>query len=245
MHYDHAPITEALIDIQIEPSSDFGFGQLEPIAKKVSENYPRQQVLQRGEAQFSFAEGLKTETSQQQWGWRCFSSDGKQVLQVRTDGFTFSRLEPYQTWELLRDEAKRLWQIYRDHAKPNKITRVAVRYLNQFNFPDTRIEAEDYLNTYPQLASELPDGLRDFGHFLMTLRIPQHDLKGMLILNEALAMKQTIKDTVPIILDLDLFVVNPTIASDEGLWDLLETLRKRKNIYFEACITDKTRELIR
>jgi uncharacterized protein (TIGR04255 family) len=245
MHYDHAPITEALIDIRIEPPSGFGFEQLQPIKQHISANYPRQQELQRGQAELSIGEEIKAETSQKKWGLLCFSDDGKQVFQAHTDGFTFSRLEPYETWERLRDEAKRLWRIYRDHVKPVKVVRVAVRYLNQINLPGTSANPEDYFNTYPQLASNLSEELRQIGPFSMTLRIPQRDLNGMLILNEALASEQTVKNTVPVILDIDLFVPTPKIADDGSLWDLLDRLRERKNIYFEACITDKTRELIR
>ncbi len=129
-------------------------------------------------------------------------------------------------------------------SNPPRSVRVAVRYLNQINLPGTSANPEDYFNTYRQLASNLSEELRQIGPFSMTLRIPQRDLNGMLILNEALASQQTVKNTVPVILDIDLFVPTPKIADDGsvGGW---HRLRERKNIYFEACITDKTRELIR
>jgi uncharacterized protein (TIGR04255 family) len=244
MHYNKAPITEALIDIRVEPPADFSFEHLQKIKERIERDYPRQQVLHQGRAELSMGEMMKAETTQKEWGLLCYSADDKQVFQPHVDGFTFSRLEPYETWERLRDEARRLWQIYRDHVKPNRITRVAVRYLNQFNLPGTRIELEDYLNTYPQLAPGLPAELRDFGPFTMTLYMPQQDLGGMVILNQALGAKGSVEDTVPIILDLDLFVQDPKINGEETLWDMLERLRERKNIYFESCITDKTRELI-
>jgi uncharacterized protein (TIGR04255 family) len=244
MHYDKAPITEALIDIRIEPPSGLDFERLQQI-KALIADYPRQQIVHRGLAQLSLGEAPKAEASQEAWGLRCFSGDGKQVVQAQLDGFTFSRLEPYESWEGLRDEAKRLWHLYRDYVVPDKIVRVAVRYLNQFDFPATRIEPEDYLNTYPRLAPHLPEPLRDIGPFSMSLHIPQPDLDAILILNEALAAKQRTENTIPIILDLDLFVQSPRLTDDQSLWDLLERLRDRKNTYFEACITEKTRELIR
>jgi len=52
------------------------------------------------------------------------------------------------------------------------------------------------------------------------------------------------QDFVPIILDFDLYVDNPPVDAEEDLWAFFEELRKRKNLYFEACITDKTRRLI-
>ena len=244
MHYDKAPITEALIDIQVALPSNFTFEQLRGIKQHISSEYPREQIRGLGQAQFIFGTEAKAETKQQEWGLMWFSQDERQVFQAHLSGFTFSRLEPYETWERLRDEARRLWNIYQSYVKPAVINRVSVRYLNQFNFPNVRIDPEDYLNTYPHLSPHLPEQLRDFGPFSMSLNIPQPDLGGTLLINEALAGRQRIQNTVPVILDLALFVESPKIATEPDLWNLLERLRERKNLYFEACITDKTRELI-
>jgi uncharacterized protein (TIGR04255 family) len=77
----------------------------------------------------------------------------------------------------------------------------------------------------------------------MRLSVPQTDLGGMLVISEAFG-GTTAPDTVPIVLDLDLYVENLAVKNDGDLWDRLEQFRKRKNLYFEACITDRTRELI-
>jgi uncharacterized protein (TIGR04255 family) len=143
----------------------------------------------------------------------------------------------------LRDEARRLWDIYRKLVQPKKITRIAVRYINQLHLPGTRVEPEDYLKTFPYLSEDLPKELRDFGPFLMSLRVPQPDLSGLLVINEALTPPKK-AETVSIILDIDLCVENPAIGGEEEMWAFFQKLRERKNLYFEACITDKTRELI-
>lgn len=64
-----------------------------------------------------------------------------------------------------------------------------------------------------------------------------------MVISEASAQPKR-PDTVPIILDIDLFVEQPEIADEESLWGFFQKLRERKNLYFEACITDRTRELI-
>ena len=63
-------------------------------------------------------------------GYLFTSVDGRQVVQARLDGFTFSRLKPYDKWESLRDEARELWQHYVQIASPETVTRVALRYIN-------------------------------------------------------------------------------------------------------------------
>jgi len=241
MHYKNAPITEALIDIRVLLPAEFGFEELQGIRQFVVDKYPREETFTM--ATISFGPEVQASTEQKKLGLKFWGAGDKQVFQARVDGFTFSRLQPYETWEQLRDEARRLWDVYRGFAKPTRITRVAVRYINQLNLPGNRVEPEDYLRTFPFLTPDLPQELRDFGPFVMSLNLAQPDLKGTLVINEASARPQK-PDTLSIILDIDLFVERPDLVDEESLWKLLQQLRERKNLYFEACITDKTRELI-
>jgi len=243
MHYKNAPITEALIDIRVELPAEFGFEQLQGIKSLVASEYPREETFTMAMATISFDPEVQASTQHKRMGLKLWSVGDKQVFQARLDGFTFSRLEPYETWERLRDEARRLWDIYRGFAKPTRIKRVAVRYINQLNFPGERVEPQDYFKTFPSLTPDLPEELRDFGPFVMTLHLGQPDLRGTLVINEASAQPKR-PDTLSIILDIDLFVEQPEITDEESLWGFFQRLRDRKNLYFEACITDRTRELI-
>jgi uncharacterized protein (TIGR04255 family) len=243
MHYKKAPITEALIDIRVELSSELRFDDLSAFRKHVSTDYPREETRNLSQAVLQFGPSVQASAQQQPWGFMFRNESNTQVVQVRLDGFTFSRLEPYEDFEHLRDEARRLWDIYRELVRPKMVVRIAVRYINQLNLPGTRVEPEDYLKTFPHLSEDLPKELRDFGPFLMSLRVPQPDLNGLLVINEAGTPPKK-PETVSIILDIDLSVENPVIGSEEEMWVLFQKLRERKNLYFEACITEKTRELI-
>lgn len=243
MHYKNAPITEALIDIRVELPAEFGFEQLQGIKNLVAAEYPREETFTMAMATISLVPEVQASTQHKKMGLKLWGPGDKQVFQARLDGFTFSRLHPYETWERLRDEARRLWDIYREYVKPIRITRVAVRYINQLNFPGSHVEPQDYLKTFPSLTPDLPKELRDFGPFVMSLHLPQPDLRGTLVINEASAQPKR-PDTLPIILDIDLFAEQPEIADEASLWGLFQKLRERKNLYFEACITDRTRELI-
>jgi uncharacterized protein (TIGR04255 family) len=242
-HYDKAPITEALIDIRSEMSSDLTLERLKT-AKSLLPDYPLETERKMAHATFQIGVEVQASAEQKSWGFLYRNEGNTQVAQFRVDGFTFSRLEPYETWERLRDEARRIWNIYRELAKPKSITRVAVRYINVLQLPGPSVEPEDYLNTFPVVSQELPANLRDFGPFILNLRMQQPDLKGTLVLNEGNAIPKK-PDNIAIFLDLDLFVENPPTKSEDELWTFLEKLRERKNQYFEACITDKTRELIK
>jgi uncharacterized protein (TIGR04255 family) len=243
-HYEKAPITEALIDIRAELSSELRFEDLQSFKKHVSSDYPHEETRNLAEGIIRFGPSLQASAQQKPWGLMFRNEQNNQVLQVRLDGFTFSRLAPYEDFEHLRDEARRLWDIYRELVRPKGITRVAVRYINQLNLPGARVEPRDYLNIFPHVSDKLPAELRDFGPCSMSLRMVQHDLGGFLLLNEVMTPPK-LPNTISIVLDFDLHVESPPVTNEQELWAFFDRLRERKNLYFEECITGKTRELIR
>ncbi len=241
-HYEKAPIAEALIDIRTELPSKFSFEELQTLGQSLPD-YKQAETRNIAHGQFSFGRDVQAVAQQKPWGLVFRNGANTQVAQFQMNGFTFSRLKPYEDWERLRDEARKLWNLYRQLAQPTAITRVAVRYINVFDFPGGRVDLEDYLNVFPQLAESLPRELRDYHQFLLNLQMPQDDLKGLLILNQSVA-QPTKTGFIAIVLDIDLSVGTPVIAGEGELWAIFDKLRERKNLYFEAFITDKARELI-
>jgi uncharacterized protein (TIGR04255 family) len=245
-HYDRAPITEALIDIRVEARPDLRFEDLETL-KKQFPDYPQEEMRALAEGTFQFGPSVQAVAKQTPFAKILKNAANNQVVQIGIQGFTFSRLAPYETFEKLRDEARRLWNSYREFVKPPKITRVALRYINQFNFPGPVLEPSTYLNTFPQLAQGLPEELRTFDYFLLNLRLPQPDLgeNCVLILNEGGTALQVIPGTIPFVLDLGLVAEPSSVTNEQQLWEFFDRLRTRKNQYFEASITEEARKLIR
>jgi uncharacterized protein (TIGR04255 family) len=243
-HYDRAPITEALIDLRIQAPQSFRFEDLEALKPLISE-YPIEETRSLAQGTFQFGPSVQAVATQIPWAVVLRNQNKNQVVQIGVDGFTFSRLAPYETFERLRDEARRLWDCYREFVKPQKITRLGLRYINQFNFPGPSLEPATYLNTFPHLSESLPEELRSFDHFLLNLRLPQPDLseKAFLIINEGGA-PMAVPGTIPFVLDLGLIVETPPDTNEQQLWAFFDKLRIRKNQYFEASITDRARELI-
>jgi uncharacterized protein (TIGR04255 family) len=189
---------------------------------------------------------MQAETTHRHGGFSFTNQNKQQVLQVRFDGFTFSTFAPYDRWETLRDEARRLWELYRSATGAQSVTRAAVRYINRIDIPHDPIELKDYLRTYPEIPVDLPNE-GQIGSFFMQLQLWQGDLDCMLIVNQTPAPPQD-EGTTSIQLDFDLFreqFAEPWRADeDEALWSFLEQLHHRKNEVFEASITDATRRLI-
>lgn len=190
---------------------------------------------------------MQVETTHQQGGFRFTSQNKQEILQARVDGFTFSTLAPYDRWEPFRDEARRLWELYRSAAKVESVTRAAVRYINRIDIPTSDVfQLDEYLRTHPEVSDDMPHGT--IANFFMQIQTWQEDLDCMVIINEAPAPSPD-QTTTSIRLDLDLFrewFGEPWRADqDEAVWEFLEQLHDRKNEVFEASITDATRRLIK
>ena len=166
------------------------------------------------------------------------TADRKYILQVRRDGLTVSRPEPYETWEHLRDEFVRIWGWYETVTKPASIFRLAVCYTNRLDLPLPFQDYREYLNTTPEIGAGLPAGLSGF---IMQLQIPDPDLPGMIVLNEAMVPPAR-EGVVSILVDIDVF---QTEKLSDPFLEQLELLHKKENAFFGGSITDKTRELIR
>lgn len=242
MHFSKAPIIEAIIDIRVALPEGFSVEKFLDIHPYIKDRFPAKEPLIAGSFVLRAAQQLKIDVSQQHNGFLFRSEDNKKVFQASLNGFTFNRLAPYESWEELSDDAKYLWQIYKDICHPSSVTRVALRYVNQINIPTKELgDLREYLNTVPEVAPKLPQKL--LGSFFMQLQIPQQDLNCNLIINEALAPPIT-PEFVSIILDFDLFREQIWQSDDEDVWRFLEDLRQRKNEIFLASITEKTRRLI-
>ena len=106
----NAPITEALLDIQVASAPGLTVESLGPFCDAVAAEYPGKRLRKEWRAEFSVSgEGDAVSASPQGGvvGYLLSSADGSQIVQARVNGFSFSRLRPYRDWNSMRDEARR------------------------------------------------------------------------------------------------------------------------------------------
>ncbi len=235
----NAPITEALIDFRVKLPSEVDIKDIHSMYESIKEEYPEVQEQRISEVRFELkTEGIVKPLSDKTNGYRYISSDKKQIVQAKMEGFTFSRLHPYIKWEELRNEAHKLWQLYKSIASPESITRVAVRYVNNLNIPMPIGDFSDYLTAPPAVPEGLPQGVSSF-----LARIVTHEptIGANAIITQAL--EQIVTDKVPIILDIDVFKLQPEGIEEKDAWEIIEKLRHFKNKVFFSSITDNLKEL--
>jgi len=238
-HLSKAPITEALINIQVMlPIHKRTIEHLATLDEKFREQYPDKKTIE--EFQYKFEGGpLPTgQTSSKQLGFRYTSGDKTQVIQATFSGFTFSRLPPYEDWLKLRAEARRVWKIYADLVQPDGITRVAARYINKLELPGPLLDFDHYLNYVPVVPKALP---QMYAGFFSRIVVPDKKGQSVAIITQMYQPEQD-PSTVSVVLDIDVFR-EKHFADEQEAWATIDQLRDFKNLIFFDSIKEKSAEL--
>lgn len=244
-HLNNAPISEALIDIRCSLPAKFDPSHLDSLSELIKHEYPKK------ESMHGMAWGIEFNMKEQQVGSQTVdhgmvgyiyrSEHGSDVLQARRDGFTFSRLKPYEDWPKLRDQARVLWNRYVSVAEPESVTRVALRYINRLNLSlaKEKFDFDDFLTAAPKIPAGLPQVITSFFYRVV---IPEPAIGAVAIVNQAV---ESIIDpgTVPIILDIDVILQRDFSPGSDDIWHVLERLHSFKNDIFFSYITEKTAEI--
>lgn len=242
-HLNHAPITEALIDIHVAPLTGLSFAALQHAFSSLDFGYYFKNPISQGTFGFRVtADGQRPETTAEatQIGLRLHSIDDKYVAQCRLTGFTLSRLLPYEAWPALVQETKRVWSIYRERLAPVRVTRVATRFINNLRLPLEHGESfQTYLQKFADVPDEAPQMLTSFFQRFQLVDIP-----SSASVNLTLALESAPPGgPAPMILDVDAFAFKELDPKDEELWNILEHLRKLKNQCFFGSLTERAMEL--
>lgn len=239
-HLPNAPIKEALIDFSVTLPQAVGLDALEDLYVSVTKDYPTKKTLHHSQIGLHLEKDLapRPTLDHNVIGYRYESADGARIAQFRTNGFTFSMLEPCTTWEEMRDEARRLWAVYVEAVSPEVTTRIATRFINLLRIPLPFNSFEEFLTAPPRLPENLPQQLVSF---LSRVVISEPSINAIGIITQALENAEA--DHAPVVLDIDAFINRPFDAIDGGVWDYLEQLRTFKNTIFFNRITENTEAL--
>ena len=240
-----APITEAIIDFEVNLPTNFDVKKLDGAHERIKDDYPIKEARQLFTGELAFKDGQIQTTGEDKGihGYLFKEQEGKQVVQFRVDGFTFSKLKPYESWTQIFSEALRLWKIYIDVSSPESINRVAVRYINhlKIEIAQESISLADYLLAPPQL----PQGeSRIVSNFLTQLTMHEPDSRITTNFTQVSGTEFDERNAT-IILDIDSYKLFERLDPDDeaSIRRTLEKLRKVKNSVFFGSITEKVVEL--
>ena len=169
-------------------------------------------------------------------------TDGCAFVQLAPNVLSIHHLAPYSGWSTFQPLIERVWGAYVSEAKPEGIARIGLRYVNDLRIINADpLNPEAYLNFYPHIGSELPQDYIDASMSVLFVE-GVDSLEALRAQFSTLRIPEEKRATLA--LDLDCF------SSDKaqiGLSDALsrvEQFHERVRAVFEACITDKLRDLL-
>lgn len=231
-----APIVEGLIDIRVERSSSATISALKAACDELAAEFSSRQEMHTFVAQLNFSPDPSASTlttDDTPGGIILRSTDEKWVVQFRLDGFTVSRLQPYYTWDELKEKAMTLWAKYSLAAKPMKVIRIASRFINRVQLPIDESFESTFLTNFV-IGPSLPQTVAGY---LLRVIIPFEELNATAIMTQSLEENST-----DCILDLDTFSSQPQGIGEQQMWSKLDDLREVKNRLFFGSFTDAALE---
>lgn len=237
-HLKNAPIVEAVIDFRVLRQEQVSAETFAGIGSSIGEHYTKTGSIQSIEARFGVVHGKPLGPSQLQTDLGFRYQTATEIAQFRVDGFTFSKITPYTTWEEVSREAFRLWKVYTDVARPRQLSRVAVRYINRMRLPDVQ-DLGEYLEEPPKLPVPIPQMVREF---LTRVYVRDDKRNASAVIVQALEPRID-TNAISLLLDIDAFREVSEAPDDPSLPSVFEQLRELKNLIFFASITEKTVEI--
>lgn len=235
----NAPIVEGLVDIRVGDAATGTLDLLRNCAEGLAAEFPLHNLMRsvRGQLSFSSESGFSLSSgTPENVGYKLESTDGKWVAQFRLDGFTLSRLAPYTTWDDLSHRAIALWKEYRLARQPEKIVRLATRFINRIPLP-LEEPFDNVFKTTFCLADSLPQSVAGF---LLRIVVPFSGVGANAIITQALEANMP-----SCIFDLDVFSETPEGVTEDDAWSKLEGLRQIKNRLFFESLTPSALEKFR
>ncbi|MBX3112541.1 MAG: TIGR04255 family protein [Fimbriimonadaceae bacterium] len=234
-----APIVEAVVDFNCELDPDFSLASVQGEALRTfSASYPTEerQWVQEFRVQKD-PDGTSHSSSAALNALQYRSHDGKQIVQVRRQGFAFNRLAPYESLDAYLPEMKSRWEDYQSMINVVIVRQVALRYINHIVLPITgdTWETSDYFKVS---SSNVWGDTVLITDFLSRYAGSSSKYQARCQVSLAPLTPQGVVLDIGVVSDVSL---EPTQWPQ--LLETIQTLRSFKNELFMGAMTDKCLQL--
>jgi uncharacterized protein (TIGR04255 family) len=236
-----APVVEAVIHWQAQATDFPGEDSLQEKLQESLPDYPHCEKIQALTAEAVFTpDGISPEFQHRaEWqGFRLRNEQSTYVAHFTSQGVIFSRLQPYEKWTSFVAEAKRVWGVFVEIAKPVIIQRLGVRYINRIPI-EHGVQPSVYLNNVRPHLTQFDFPVESF-LYQDVYRIPGYQYSITWTCTREPPNPNSLQGAL--ILDIDVYTNEP-IQLDQGILDqkLLE-MRWLKDKTFFSCITEPARK---
>jgi uncharacterized protein (TIGR04255 family) len=238
--YFAPPIIDATIELRFQDT--LSAPDRERASKKFASRYPSvehgtlQQILVN-----VHATGLAAQANVQEHLTRRRTTESPYVLQIGDHVFDVATSAPYSGWLELFDRFVEDWAIAKRVWKYRPIQRIGMRYINRIDLEPNEhglVDYEDYLN----LRINLPETFPPTTAYELGFQSTVESIKCGVTVQSGTA-QPAVPGKQSFTLDIDLWRQVDVPQKDADVLELLQEMRKAKNVLFETFITDKAREL--
>ncbi len=222
-----------MIDFRVPPNPSVQPGTFSDLTASIGKKYSKSESINLIEARFGIDRGKMLSPAQSQTELGQKYSAESEIVQFRTDGFTFSKVARYTTWDAVFGEAFRLWNVYLAVAKPVQLTRIAVRYINRMQVGGNQ-KIGDFLEAPPFLPQPVSSTVLDF---LSRVHIADQKRDAAAIVVQALE-PQIDPNLMSLYIDIDAYHLGTLDPEDPSLREIFQRLRELKNEIFYASVTE-------
>ncbi len=242
-----APIVEAVLDIDCDLPPTQDLAALEPQAvSRLKDTYPTHDRLWLQEHRIE----TKPEESSTSFSSRpavqairFHQNGGKQIVQIRSQGYSFNRLAPYTALDAYLKEIERTWRIYVGLAEPARVKQIRLRYINRILLPmrDQRVDLDQYLQLGPRVADENNlDIVSFFNQYTAVEPVTRFQVEV------TLTLQGEVEGKLPVIFDNCALSLDSFAPEDwKKLSERIAELRNLKNRVFKRTLTERCMDLFR
>lgn len=235
-----APIVEAVLAITARAESALEESAVTEHLKPKLPDYPTVFSGRLIQHSLKEVEGVPSEHIQRDLGWnalRWHSHDKRQIAMFARNGFSFSRLEPYESWEKFCSEALRLWQLHVELFRPTLVQRLGLRYINRIPVDQLPVDLDEILYTAPTAPRGLELPVDSFLH-QDNLYVPQSPYR-ITVIQTAQPIAVPTGPVAGLFLDIDVSVPVQFELKSGVLEHYLAEMRWLKNKAFFGSLTEQ------
>jgi uncharacterized protein (TIGR04255 family) len=170
---------------------------------------------------------------------RFLTEDERFLMQVGAYLLSVNHLKPYSSWQTFLPLIEKSFTAYRDVATPKSIHRLGLRYVNVIEISDQNLTLSDYFEFLPSIGAHLP---AINGPFLLGVQFPFESTRDVAKVQLS-SLSGIEASKTSILLDIDYFLAQPEKIEPDTSINWFDNAHTRVEEIFEACITDRLRDL--
>jgi|ERR1035437_255582 uncharacterized protein (TIGR04255 family) len=237
--YSKAPIIMAILQFRYNKIEEFDSKLIRKVGEEIKREYPTVNDSVRQTVRFDPASETKVSLDHKEInGVQFVSTDKMKTLTVGTENFTLQIDGEYPGWKIIKEEIKKLWNLFNGHLTNLQLSGISMRYVNKINLPLSPGDISKYFTSY--IYSSTGD------HPIIQFQFRYTSVENNnLIMHVGHAVESAIEDKTPYLFDIDVIRVGEITNEESVIWNIFEELRDKKNFIFNDTLTEQTKNLIR